>query len=50
MQATSTKECFVVLKESRNQIGTSCQELKGHCHATWQLHKKLEGVFEMEMD
>ena len=20
-------------------------ELKGHCHAIWQLYKKLEGVF-----
>ena len=20
--------------------------LKGHCHAIWQLYKKLEGVFE----
>ena len=25
--------------------GMSCMELKGHCHAIWQLYKKLEGDF-----
>ena len=25
--------------------GRICASLKGHCHAIWQLYKKLEGVF-----
>ena len=34
---------FISLKNCRKQCKGS--HLKGHCHAIWQLYKKLEGVF-----
>ena len=41
----SSKNNFSSLNKEARLLRNDILSLKGHCHAIWQLYKKLEGIF-----